>query len=397
MPMSRTLLSIISFRSFRADTGEWVRFIKGVFVFGIVPFLLVWGPTKFFAWEMGETVPFKEVAQRQVQNSAILFMPYREVNVVRFKLIRVAQDRPEIISVGQSRGKQLRAAMFAPCSFYNLGSGGWSWFSQLEVVRRLVEEHKPRVLILNIDFFAFNSAFTAVCFNFKPQFESKPWTDELNAMHDSFFEWTSHPQYLLVPPRDHIYGQPTIGFRAADESWGIRLDGSETLPPGQINNAGIDHVTFDEVRHSKMRPLFPGDKMDAPEMEAFEELVRVAHANGVTVVGYQAPIYSPILRDIEQSSDYGILKDFESHKDNGYFEKQGVIFFDFLEFPPYSANPAYFIDPFHPTEVLDAALVLKMAEDPRIKALLPNLGTAALQQKLNEERQASQHVFLFPK
>ena len=122
--MSRTPSSIINFSSFRNEGNEWRRFARMLLIFAGAPLFLAWILTEFFAWEMGESLSFEEVGRRQAQNPDLLFTPFREASIGRYKLVRFAQEKPEIISLGESRGKHFRGAMFAPYTLLQSFVGG---------------------------------------------------------------------------------------------------------------------------------------------------------------------------------------------------------------------------------------------------------------------------------
>ena len=267
---------------------------------------------------------------------------------------------------------------------------------QLDLLRRALNEHTPRVIFLNVDFFAFSSAYeTRSRSKLGPQFDAKPWSDHLNTLHDSYLAWMKDPRLLFKPDHHTIYG-PSLGLHPPIDSLGLIADGSETVLGRRVNIDRNKPPSFEEYESEPRARDYEGDKMGAEEMTEFEKIIHLARSRGVTVIGFQAPIYGPILSGLEaQSAQEGVLRDFEAHEAAGYFGRLDIIFFDFLRLPPYSDDYAYFIDPVHPSEVVDAVMLLKMAEDPRVRALLPRLDIPALQQKIDQDRSARQHLFLY--
>jgi len=80
----------------------------------------------------------------------------------------------------------------------------------------------------------------------------------------------------------------------------------------------------------------------------------MARAKGITLIGVQMPMYGPLVRYLEKDKRFGILADFRAHVASGYFARLGVTVFDYLDLKPYSDDKRYFIDPWHPTEVIMA-------------------------------------------
>jgi hypothetical protein len=86
------------------------------------------------------------------------------------------------------------------------------------------------------------------------------------------------------------------------------------------------------------------------------------------------------------------LKDFRNHVAQGYFERQGVLFYDYLRFPPFSMNYRYFFDAGHPMPPVMAAVLLSMDSDPRFRALLPRLDTEPLWRGLEADSKKARHL-----
>jgi hypothetical protein len=395
--MSRTLSSIINFRSFWTEGAEWRHFAKVLLLVISTPVILSCLLAKFAAWKMGDTIPFEEVALAQAKNPKLLYMPTRDVNVARYKLARVAQERPDILLMGESRGMSFRAAMFAPYSCYNLSVPASTMDAQLALLNRLPEGYKPKAVFLNLDFFVLDSSYAGIHAKYAtPNLEARPWTDYFEALHDSYLNLLTHPESISPRSHDPLYGLPSIGSRPAYSSYGMRSDGSFTLYANQLEEAGTTPPNFDVFVKNPNMPLYPADHLDAFEVSKFEKFVRLTQDKGIALVCFQPPVFGPILREVRQTSRYRLLEDFEARAKQGYFDRLGVTFFDFIQFPPWSENSAYFMDPFHPLEVLDAEMVLKMSEDSRVKAILPNFDTAALQRQLDGNAQADRHLFLYP-
>lgn len=396
--MYRNLSSIISFKTFREEGQEWRRFGKILFLLVGGTLLVLMALLEFINWRVGQTIPYDEAAREQVENPALLWNDGDE-NAPRLKLIRAGQVRPDVLVIGQSRTTQFRSAMFHPYSFYSLSKIGWSYGVYSELLEQLPEDYKPKVVIFSLDFFNLNPHYLADYAVRRswavmdpgrslaaPQSLPFAWRDVFNLLY-------MHPD-LIMAGRHNPEGQPSIGLVASYSGDGVRLDGSETHPLLALNTAGRNPNLFNTVLWDHA-PIYYGDKVSGEEMVKFEKFIALVRAKGATPIGVQMPIYGPVMRVIEQDSHYGILKDYRDRIASGYFDRQGVIVFDYATFPPYSDDYRYFIDAFHPTEAVCAAAVLKMSSDPRVNAILPNLDTAALQRKLDENRDADQHVYLY--
>jgi hypothetical protein len=347
---------------------------------------------EFISHRVGQTVPYEEAAREQVGDPSLLWND-GDSYFPAFKLARMAQARPDVVVMGQSRMIQFRSAMFHPYSFYNFSKLAWTFGVSSELWRKLPVDYRPKVVLFSLDFFSLNPRFLADYADTLPPSPQSALLRHLAALRDTYKLFYMDPSLLLAGRHDAA-GQPCIGLYAAGYGDGLRLDGSETLSFAGFKTAGRNSDLASTIRLNRA-PINYGDAVSAKEMARFETYVDLVRASGATPIAIQMPIYGPAMRSIEQDPHYGILKDFRSLVASGYFERHGTIFLDYSNFPPYSDDYRYFIDVFHPTEAACAAVVLKMALDPRVKAVLPDLDTSSLQRKLDENRDADQHVYLY--
>jgi hypothetical protein len=390
--MFRNLSSIISFKTFRAEGKEWRRFGKIFFLIAGGSLLVLAATLEFITWRVGQTMPYDEAAREQMNNPVLLWNDGDSYQA-GFKVVRMGQERPDVVVMGQSRMSQFRSGMFHPYSFYNFSRISWSFGVYSELWRRLPADYRPKVVLFSLDFFNLNPRYLSDYADALPQPPRFRWMEHLAAWRDVYNLLYIHPD-LIWAGRHDSEGQPSIGLNASYLGDGVRQDGSETVSLPMLKTAGRNPDLFQTIQLNHL-PIYYGDAVSSEEMTKFEKFVSLVHARGATLIGVQMPIYGPVMRVIERDPNYGILKDFRDRMANGYFDRQGVIVFDYSKLSPYSDDYRYFIDAFHPTEVACAAAVLKMSSDPRVKAVLPNLDTVSLQRKLDEDRKADRHVNLY--
>jgi hypothetical protein len=390
--MFRNLSSIISFKTFRAEGEEWRRFAKRLFLIVGGSLLVLISILEFISHRVGQTIPYDEAAREQVAEPTLLWND-GDSYLADFKLARMAQARPDVVVMGQSRMIQFRSAMFHPYSFYNFSKLAWTFGVTSQLWRQLPVDYRPKVVLFSLDFFSLNPRFLADYADTLAPSSKSALLQHLAALRDTYKLFYMDPSLLLAGRHDAA-GQPCIGLYAAGYGDGLRLDGSETLSFAGLKTAGRNSDLAKTVRLNR-GPINYGDAVSTKELERFEAYTALIRASGATPIAIQMPIYGPAMRRIEEDPHYGILKDFRARVASGYFDRHGTIFLDYSKFPPYSEDYRYFNDAFHPTEAACAAIVLKMAQDPRIKAVLPDLDTTALQRKLDEDRDADQHVYLY--
>lgn len=397
--MASRLFNIISFETFRTEATEWKRFGKVFFLVVLLPLPLLLLIVEIVAWRSGEMIPPEVAARMQTETPRLRWLGSRETLSARFKLIRLDQERPDVLIMGASRMCQFRSQMFRPYSFYNLSRVSWPLDTYPPLFRRFPDGYAPKVIIFGLDFFMFNHRYTT-----DPIFESNapiyalsPLDNHLITLSDTFISFCEDPACVLADGHDPVSGAPVIGLGPSIEGTGFRLDGSETQAIDDLKLHDRPNRDFLKGNLLNEQPLYYGDAMGKEEMARFEEFAALARARGIKLIGVQMPMYGPVARYLENDPNFGILKDFRAHIASGYFDRLGVTVFDYLDFPPYSEDERYFMDPWHPTEPVSAAVLCVMHNDPRVSALLPNLDTEPLRQKLLEEVNGNQHVYLYPR
>jgi len=397
--MASRLFNIISFETFRSEATEWKRFGKWLFLVVLLPLLLLFLLVEIVAWRSGEMIPPEAAARMQTETPGLRWLGSRESLSARFKLIRVDQERPDVLIMGASRMCQFRREMFRPYSFYNLARVSWPLNTFPTLFRHLPEGYTPKVIIFGLDFFMFNPRYTTdpeLSPN-PPIYSASPLVNHLITLNDTFITLYGNPAGILADGRDPLTGGPVIGLGPSINSTGFRLDGSETQSNSDLIKYNRHDRAFLRGNMLNVQPLYYGDAMGKEEMAQFEEFAALARARGIKLIAVQMPMYGPVVRYLENDPHFGILKDFRAHIASGYFDRLGVTVFDYLSLPVYGDDDHYFMDIWHPTEPISGAVLYLMHNDPRFRAVLPDLDAEPLRQKLLEEVSGNQHVYLYPR
>ena len=382
--MVRNLLSIINFKGLSSDLPEWKKCGRILFLGLVVPWLLIIGLAEWISWQAGDWLSLSQAAALQTKKPDLIWYKERVQNFARFKMARVAIDRPDILILGQCRTQFFRSAMFRPYSAYNMSTTCYMIPAFTDLLRHLPAGYNPKVIIFTCDFWYFSRTYSASMGNYFQNFTTS-WSDKLDDLRDILVQLPKRPSILLMG-LNKPHGYPTLGLDAYLSSGGFRKDGS-TQWGSQGNNQ--DSLTSDPVAN------LGGSCMGSTEMDQFKEFVSEARARGITLVGVQLPVYSDELKYMdEHRTDFADLPDFNDHVKSGYFEKLGVLFFDYLQFPGYSDNPHFFLDVLHPNESLSLPVLSAMASDPRFLAVLPKLDAAQLKENLAQDTPAQGHIGL---
>lgn len=389
--MARNPLSIINFKGLLSDLPEWKKCAWILFLSLVVPGFLLFLLAEWISWQAGDWLSMSQAAAMQISHPDVVWYKFRTSNFARFKLARVAIDRPDILIFGQSRSQAFRSAMFRPYTAYNLSSTCYLMSGFTDLLRHLPAGYNPKVIIMTCDFWLFSPVYTATQIQAHAVQKFTPsWIDKLDDLHDILVKLPTNPSLLLIGLyQPHPY--PTLGLGAYLEKGGFRKDGSIRFDQPEENDPA-------KLQGQIEANINCGDHMGTIETQQFEEFVSEVQARGISLVCVQLPFYSGerLATEYVNKPGFGELRDFDDHVKNGYFDKLGVLFFNFMDLPGYSGNAAYFLDEVHPKEGATLAALSAMAADPRFLALLPKLDVAAIHEKLAQDRQAQTHNHLYP-
>jgi hypothetical protein len=383
--------SIINFKGILADLPEWKKCARILFLSLVVPGFLLLLLAEWISWQAGDWLSMPQAAALQTAQPNLIWYRYRTAKFARFKLARVAIDRPDVLIFGQSRCQFFRAAMFRPYTAYNLSSTCYLMSGFTDLLRHLPAGYNPKVIIMTCDFWLFSSIYSADQIKARAlQDFTSSWKDKLDDLHDILVQLPTNPSLLLIGLyRPHPY--PTLGLGAYLDKGGFRKDGSI-----QFDGSGNDDPA--RLQGPLESKIDCGDRMGTTEMKDFGEFVSEVHARGIALVCVQMPFYSgeKLAADYPNRPGFGELRDFNEHVKDGYFDKLHVLFFDFTNFPGYSGKGEYFQDEVHPKEGATLAVLSAMASDSRFLQLLPNLDVAAIHEKLATDRGSQNHNHLYP-
>jgi hypothetical protein len=391
--MSLKLSSITNFSGFAADKSEWRRFGQALFLIVVVPLLFMVLLSEFVGWRLGEDTTPEDGARRQTADPSLLWYSENFDTHYRFKLARLEQEKPAILGVGHSRLGKLRSQMFQPYSFYDLSRVSWPFSAYTEMIHRLPKDYSPKVIVFNLDFFMFDPKYSSYYYTKAfPNAEKSTWRDHINMLRKCFMAISRNPLVAFASPLDPVHKRPAIGIMPSLFGDGYRADGSQS---GRSDRPLIQPDLLKQVKWNNDPSFNYCDAMSPKALADLEEFANAAHTRGISLIGIQMPIYSPVLRVFEKDPGFGILKDYRQHLAGGYFDRLGIIALDYSDFPPDSNDPRYFSDAIHPTEVLTGAVILKMESDPRIKALLPEINAGDLRARVQEAGRTAQHISLY--
>ncbi|MEW5940794.1 MAG: hypothetical protein AB1750_14085, partial [Chloroflexota bacterium] len=241
------------------------------------------------------------------------------------------QTIPDVLVIGSSRAKLLRADSFPGQTFFNASLSGASMTDYLAITN-LVESRGglPRTMVIELSAFLLSDDLVSVW----PQFEVRK-----DALEAHLFEGTPVPPvegpstptledysrflqpdyfqlsfYTLLDTRlGDAQGSEYHVLRKDEEPAGMTYlaDGSEIFPPSRRKNLGKESVTALAIDAGQYSAGIP--KVIVPERQrVLETYLAYLQARGVNVILFLAP-YHPVSYEIMLTNRYRIIVDIQAY------------------------------------------------------------------------------------
>ncbi len=139
------------------------RYLRDVALFSAAGAAVLFLIDLAFLARSGEVSSVRDVARIQNDHASRdsvgpLYGPALQPDNFRYKLAVLDQRRPEIVTIGSSRVFAFRQRFFQP-TFANLGGVMSSPIEGRQFVDAMLAVHRPRIAIINADFWWFNDAY----------------------------------------------------------------------------------------------------------------------------------------------------------------------------------------------------------------------------------------------
>jgi hypothetical protein len=315
----------------------------------------------------------EEMGIAQNGNPNVIAEPFDLRYWAAFKMQRIAHDQPEVISIGSSRGHEMRSAMFAPYKFYNASLTAWTLAQEIDIVDRITKVSNPRVIIAGIDYTMFTDAVAGV-------FDRERTMRYNNGLHYRYHgalvaisTVRSDPLLLnLLYERNKTTTPYFLGMNAIRYSTGFRFDGSRLLPRSAYQSAP-GYL----AKNSGLLDAVPGAlHADSRQLADLAKLAGLCRERGVLLVAIQFPIFKASVDFLDKDSSYhasaGIWREFQSNEMTERFRDLGIVFFD-LSRSPMTSDGQYFTDAAHPTEAGMSVAMSELLNDERFHAIFPKI------------------------
>lgn len=337
-----------------------------VIAFGIaVPYSVWW------LYASGDAAVERAVAA-QAKGEFAIFGSGLSQDFVDYKLQLYAAKKPEIAAVGSSRVMQFRAGWFN-ASFLNMGGVAGNLAVLRSTLDAMLKIHKPKAVILGLDFWWFLPQWEADPFKEVPP-TSGSYNYSLESLKKPFI-WLMDgklaPKEFFAPVtglfgngfkknRFGIMAQQTDEGFGPDGSWYYSSEITGAKPPfdfqfnDTIEQAALGIKAFYHAKGGQIEP-------SEAHLDAFAEIWCKLRSRNIQTFVFIAPLSNRVL---------AIMKKLESSKDayphlfklEDALRKRGIEVMNFTDPFTFGSNDCEFVDGFHGGEITYGRLLLQMAK-----------------------------------
>ncbi|MEG1069890.1 MAG: hypothetical protein RSE27_06765 [Ruthenibacterium sp.] len=335
------------------------RFLQIIALF-MTPIFLLCGVFYAGLLRSGELADSAALADAAASGEVALFgLAYRD-DTRAYKQRVAAQKGAEFLVLGTSRAMQFRGDFFKTDSFYNAG-GATAYLPQmLFFLQSLPKESLPKHLLLVLDQYFYNETWG----NADNERDTAPFVFQKADIGYSFRRMlTGYPdskyslrQVLQTPPG--VYGMSAAGKSAGFYADGSYTYGTALLHPEQALDYGFKN-TLSRIDRGIDRFEY-GDVVSAENVAATKELLQFCAENGIAVTAILPPYAPTVWQTMQASGHYGYIGGILPAL-TPLFAQYNFEVFDYSNLP--ETNDAQYVDGFHGSDRVYAAVCLRLAQD----------------------------------
>ncbi len=337
-----------------------------ILAFGFIAALALGSVYGLFLWRAGELSSLSDIVARQGQTGAVYGSAVHDDSIA-YKLQLVSTAKPNVIALGSSRVLQFRQAHFTE-TFINAGRAMTTPAEEIKFLDALLPRHKPKVVILGVDFWWFNPNW--------PYPDRHMRRDGLDlAAMKRVNEWLLEgkitiPDLWRVVVRGDTHNTLTrhdnIGVAAIKRGYGSRGDGSHDYG---LRYFGTDPA-FDDARFTNTLSRITrgvvqftrAENFAAPRFAELNQLLAQLVAADITPVVILTPLAKAVLgRMLARPLAYAYVSAFRDRIKALKFET-----YDFTDPESLGSNDCEFLDGFHGGEIVYQRILAEIVKrNPR--------------------------------
>ncbi|MCI7406444.1 hypothetical protein [Desulfovibrio piger] len=301
----------------------------------------------------------EEVVARQAQGEFVLFGPGLAQDIMAYKLALYAAVKPEVVVLGSSRAGNVRAAFFER-PFVNMAGAAADLESLRLLVDRMLAVHRPKVVLLGLDFWWLTAGAPAG----RPERIVQPSLLDASTLRAPW-RWLVQGRIApadMLAPLQHRLRADRYGLEAQLRDTGYGPDGS--LYEGAVldgRRPAPDHAFARTLRELESGSgVWAGSLApDRERLEAFAEICCRLRSRGIRTIVFLPPLATPVLGALadRNGGDAGWL----SALRQGLLDC-GVESMDFSDPRVYGSGDCEMMDGLHGGDVIGASLVRDMGD-----------------------------------
>jgi hypothetical protein len=308
-------------------------------------------------------VSIEEIVSKQQTSTAIFNSPLS--SLYKYKITLHKERAAKIVAIGSSRSFQFREKAFSE-SFTNLGGViGDIEYSEL-FIRKLIEAHKPEIIIWAVDYHDF----------FEARRPGRPWRTEddhnifspLGFTVEGIIDWKTYWKVMFSGKFFEDFPVELRGLSAKVTGDGFGHDGSFYDFGGYYDSLGKGDIVYTNSRESLYQNILDtssqGDRSNTPQpwaLESFKSIVDYAKSEGVIILPVLVPSGPAIMEIMDERPETFRLG---LDKLREQLPHYSPYFADFVDPREYGSGECEFIDAYHGGEVTYLRIVLGLFDMP---------------------------------
>lgn len=335
-----------------------------------------------------EQMSYKNIVKIQQKLKAI-YGSALNGNLYKYKAEMFKYRQPAIMVLGSSRVITMREQFFND-SFVNCGLAISHLNEGAMFLEEILKVHRPQIILLGLDFFWFNAAYH------QPQSypaHARSGTGNLLYKIRAPFTWLEKGRislrtYLSVmlfrDNKNKITNYENMGIQAIKNSDGFRNDGSylhgETI--FGFNPTFVDikfKETLEMIDKGGLRFEY-GQKVSPERVKDFQKIIEICRRHKIPLVAYLVPVAPSVYKKIQSmAGKYAYIGELRR-----YLKTLPVEYYDFYDISEITTSDCEFFDGFHPGDVLNQKMLLKIVEQNPYTILKKYLNIPLMRAKVKE-------------
>lgn len=305
-----------------------------------------------------ENTTIEKIVKFQLEKDAI-YNPL-DFNMLQYKLELIKNKKPEIIALGSSRVMQFREESFNT-KFITAG-GAMNFLNEgYSFLKEMTKYHKPRLIILGLDFWWFNENYYQPSLVNNLEEKSTNIKDKINKILSDIIKNEIDFKIFKYISRDKndITNYQNIGIRSLEYSNGFRKDGSYQYSQfilGDKENSDISFSnTFNRIDNGNRRFEY-ANHISKERVEIFNKIIKFAKNNDIKLILFIPPLANEVVEKMDNlGNKYNYINEFRNLINN-----TGIEHYDFHDMRNYYKDSCEFVDGFHAGDVTYQRILAKM-------------------------------------